>query len=111
MKIYWNVREKNFSVKNQNGVLLHASKAAMKDVSFHVVESTRRRIIHNKRKEVCAWAEGELVHLCHAKKDEMTQVSFNPYKQGFFYCTKTNRRIDKAELALFYKGKVFIKES
>lgn len=97
-------------MKNQNGVLLHASKAVMKNVSFHVVESTRKRIIERQRKEVCAWAEGELVHLRHAEKD-LLEVSFNPYKQPFFYCTKTNRRIDNAELALFHKGKVFIKES
>lgn len=111
MKIYWNVREKTFSVKNQNGVLLHASKAAMKDVSFSVIEATRQRILSRQTKEVCAWAEGELIHLRFLKINDLTEVSFNPYKHPHFYCVKTNRRVDSAKLALFHKGRVFIKES
>jgi len=104
-KHVWSLRTK---VNGRPKVVGHSEDVILTDVTFKVSESTRQRVIANKRKSVCAFVRGTIV-------DDMTgvrlmvspascgavRVSFNPYASGSFYVCETGQPITRADTVIF----------
>jgi hypothetical protein len=63
-------------------VIAYTGSATLTDVTFIVRESTRRRIVEQGSREVCAWAVGTLVDLESTPTEQA--VTFNPFKAPTF---------------------------
>ena len=73
-------------LEKQNGkVVCYADSVLLKNVSFKVSESSRKRVLNTKQRNVHAYAVGELVAFNTAAKFEGKDISYNPYYAGFFY--------------------------
>jgi hypothetical protein len=67
-----------------------------------VQEGTRQRIIEKKQKSVCAFLTGEIVSIGGKRPKLKNEYSFNPYYKGYFYETKTKKRVDAENLDNVY---------
>jgi hypothetical protein len=116
--VYKNLHKDVFSVKcrepiNRGKVLKHTNNALIADVEFAVQPAGRIKVIRSKRKNVHAFVRGTLVDLSQesldsiARTHEMVEVTYNPYKHGAFYETKSQHLRVKASFVLIKDKKVF----
>lgn len=87
--VYYNLHKKRLSVRDceTRRVLAHVDGIALKNVTFHVSESGRQRVLRDRRKNVHAFVRGYLDTTPYMR-DVMdkcdVQVSYNPYKYNSF---------------------------
>jgi hypothetical protein len=90
VRVYKNLHTKTYSVQTKTAkgwrVLDHRTFVILKDVKFVVQEGGRQRVIREKRKNVHAYAQGELV--IKARIAVGQKLSYNPYKAGTFTTTE-----------------------
>jgi hypothetical protein len=85
---YRNLRRQVWSIaeiRGRNGVghvIAHQRHVILANVSFVVKEPARRRVIRNRRREVHAWAMGELVETVPAGRQ--IPITYNPYRAPTF---------------------------
>lgn len=99
VRCYWNLHRKIWSVQDAKSrrVIAHADQVLLDDVEFKVSETGRQRVLVEKRKNVHAFAVGELVAMTppdnwSARTGELAldikqrgrAVTYNPYKAGTF---------------------------
>ena len=89
VKVYFNLHKKVWSVLHRTPkgwrLAFHERELTLKDVTFKVSEAGRQRVLREKRKNVHAFAIGELVDTLPNGFDILMQpVSYNPYKAGTF---------------------------
>lgn len=113
-RIYYNLHKKCLSVQTKVGsswrVTDHVSIIYLKNVKFKVSEKGRQRVIHEKRKNVHAFIEGEL-YLCGYKKLQIiSQITYNPYEYETFVNIKTKKPVYSADLVCIVGKKVYIIE-
>lgn len=106
VRVYFNLHRKKLSVQEKTAkgwrVWLHTNKITLENVTFKVSEAGRQRVLRERKKNVHAFVEGDLVLLGEtAKIQPRMWVSYNPYRDiGKFYEVVSNKSIDKAKYAV-----------
>lgn len=100
VEIYRNLTKNCWSVRKRGKIVMHAHALKLSDVSFHVQQSGRERVLRERKKYVHAFVKGDFDAVMNPI-DRTRQVTYNPYKKGYFYDKKTGKRIDKAQFAFF----------
>ncbi|OBX64310.1 hypothetical protein A9299_09900 [Moraxella osloensis] len=90
VKVYKNLHNGMFSIQQEGKIIGHAKNVCLKNVSFKVSETGRQRVIKEKQKNVHAFVIGEVVDFIQTDHLNGRQISYNPYKQGFFYFKDNN---------------------
>lgn len=88
-RIYFNLHRRGWSilnpatgrVENKGTVTPHI---LLRDVTFKVYEHRRLKVIAEGRKNVHAFACGEIVDADPLAADAVVPISYNPYKAGYF---------------------------
>jgi hypothetical protein len=65
-------------------VVAHADRVVLLDVKFIVNASGRQRVLREHRKNVHAFAVGEMIADSNNLNDVWQTVSYNPYQAGAF---------------------------
>jgi hypothetical protein len=91
IRIYRNLNKKGiwYSVVQGGKTVAHTSAICLKDCTFHVSETIRKRVVKNKKKEFHAYVEGHVtasVMGTTAKRNDLpVKVEYNPYKMKHFH--------------------------
>lgn len=95
VRVYYNLNKHCWSVQNNGVVIKHETSCLLKDVSFKVYEAGRLRVIREKRKNVHAYAVGELQpeDSLFGSYKELKEITYNPYKFGFFYFKQEEKEV------------------
>ncbi len=94
VRVYWNLRKNCWSVQHKGVVINHVDSLLLKNVTFSVSEAGRQKVLREKQKNVHAFAKGELVMINQLRPLELNlQISYNPYKFGYFYNKITQEEI------------------
>lgn len=104
VKVYFNLHRKVWSVLTRTPkgwrLAFHERELTLENVTFKVSEAGRQRVLREKRKNVHAFAIGELVEkLPNGFDILMRPVSYNPYKAGTFMCQ--DKPVSKCDYATF----------
>ena len=87
-KLYVNLTKDCFSVQARNGknwkVVNHTDCCIVTDFTTRVSETTRLRIIEEKKKYVHAFILGTVGYETPKYQQVIGEVSYNPYKAGHF---------------------------
>ena len=103
--IYRNLTKGCWSVRKRGKIVMHARSISLNDVSFHVQEAGRMRVLRERKKYVHAYCKG---NISDANYGCTKEVTYNPYKKGHFYDKKTGKRIDAAKCTYFSEdGRVY----
>lgn len=109
VRVYFNLHKKVWSVQTYKPgkgwrVDFHSNgrTLCLTDVTFHVSEAGRQRVLREKRKNVHAYAIGTLVGWLPSSF-KLKAVSYNPYKAPTFMCEE--RPIHKATKAEFHANR------
>lgn len=107
-RVYYNLHKNMLSIQEKTAkdwrVVRHDSCVALRNVKFCVSESGRQRVLREKRKNVHAFIEGEIVP-GEAVISADTPVSYNPYKGPFFYSEKGD--VHEAYAVIIFDKKIF----
>lgn len=92
-------------------VIGHPLELALENCEFRVCPAGRARVLREKKKFVHAFAVGTPVYgMTGCMDKELIQITYNPYKAGYFYRVDTNEPVYAAKLVfLFGDGKVWAK--
>ncbi len=107
VRVYYNLNKSVWSVQHYISgkgwrVREHLTSLILEDVTFKVYEAGRQRVIANERKNVHAFAIGELVQRTdYAVWCGNTQAVYNPYRAACFMSTATHQRVDSTSRAVF----------
>ena len=101
VKVYYNLRKKCFSVQYKGLVIDHKDKLTLNNVEFKVSETGRQRVLREKRKNVHAYAVGDLCEEFSNSTDKTIDVTYNPYLYSSFVNKKTLKPVLKAKFAWF----------
>jgi hypothetical protein len=113
VRIYYNLHRKQLSVQSKTAkgwrVVNHASRVTLENVRFKVSEAGRQRVLRERKKNVHAFIEGDLV--LDGGGDPIaadTLVSYNPYLRGSFYERNSMEAIDKAKFAVIVGREILV---
>lgn len=120
--VYRNLHRKLWSVKYRGKVINHAHWLLLENPAgtgaawFKVNPGGRDRVIKEQRKNVHAYGVGLSVcydtHIIHTEmgvhKDALVQVTYNPYKHGFFYRVDNEQPVAFADKIYFTPSGVFV---
>ena len=88
VEIYFNLHKKVFSMRHKGKVIAHVCKATLKDVSFVVQPAGRAKVLLEGKKNVHAFARGELVDQLPIDDNKLYKkpkiAKYNPYKAATF---------------------------
>lgn len=119
VEVYFNLHKHLFSVKDRatGKVIAHMDWIPLEDVTFHVSEAGRQRVLSEKRKNVHATVRGTVstVAATDAPTYLVSTVSYNPYKAAHFTETRSGLPVAWAQAARLSvwtengatKGKIF----
>ncbi|WP_444980697.1 hypothetical protein [Planobispora rosea] len=87
--VHVNLHKGTFSVSDPRTrrVLHNATTVTLEAVTFIIHESTRQRVLRDRRRQVHAWAKGTLVTVDADPAPDvsgMVPVRYNPYRGGHF---------------------------
>lgn len=120
-RVYRNLTKKCLSVTLGGRLVGHCDHVLLIDVTFHVSESGRQRVINTGHKNVHAVAEGYVgavtnfksynirgtgLDLVTAKETDPSSfnsdalIGYNPYKYGHFYRLGTGMPVESAKFLL-----------
>jgi len=105
--VYYNLHKHTWSVRCAKSglVLCHTNDINLKDCEFKVSEKGRQRVIETKQKNVHAGVNG--IVSSEDFKGE-TQVTYNPYMNGFFFEVSTGSPVLKASSVRMISKKVWV---
>lgn len=111
VRVYWNLHKKCWSIQHKRKVISHKKQVALINVKFIVSEAGRQRVLKERRKNVHAFAQGELLEE-DMKNDYKVIVSYNPYKFSYFYEIDNLKKIESCEKAILGQNKkIYVKQS
>ena len=91
--IYKNLHNGLFSVKQGGLVVAHIESVLLSSVSFKVNESGRIRVIREKKKNVHAYIVGYVLNVNSTPISLLKRsITYNPYKNGYFYFKDDNSK-------------------
>ncbi len=97
VKVYWNLHKLCWSIQHKGKVIKHASNVLLSDCNLIVSQKGRERVLMEKRKNVHAFAVGNLVgYNLDSPPGFNTHITYNPYKFGWFYNKLNGDRVDSA---------------
>jgi len=86
-KVYRNLNRKCWSVLGKdNRLLLHAEALVLEDCTFVVQEGGRQRVLREGRKNVHAYAKGNIAPMAvhQVYRPNLKRVLYNPYRADTF---------------------------
>ncbi|MEE9126265.1 MAG: hypothetical protein V3U11_03925 [Planctomycetota bacterium] len=109
VEVYWNTRRKLYSIRAMEGpdkgrVIDHDDLVELKDVSFHVSEPGRLRVVRSGRKNLHATVRGEWMEPRSRPlgMGDPTHVRYNPmHDKGFQH---EGQVVKKATWVLMYRS-------
>jgi len=119
VEVYRNLHKKCWSIRNKGRVIGHTDALHLTDVTLAVQPAGRAKVLQEKRKNVHAFARGELV-TCpetqptlysahHCDSYYPTQITYNPYEYDSFVVADSKEPIFKAEnIYLNKEGEVYV---
>jgi len=112
VRVYFNLHRDQLSVqhKTPKGWRLwrHAAQVALHNIRFKVSESGRQRVLREKRKNVHAFIEGELVLVTGDPINPTTVVTYNPYTMPSFQIVGSGEPIHSAKYAVITGKEILI---
>lgn len=111
VRVYWNLHKNCWSIQCKRKVIDHSNSLVLKNVTFIVSEKGRERVLKEKRKNVHAFAEGEIVE-DDSNPSFITSpeyISYNPYRFPWFYEVNNLTKIETCHKVLFTPNKKLIK--
>lgn len=117
--VYYNLHKHLFSCKNRKTGLvnkdLYSTSLKLSNCEFKVSEAGRQRVIEEQRKNVHAGVVGNIlaIDLCIEDLDnplnELTQLTYNPYKYNSFVVKETEQPVESAETVYLLNKKIYAK--
>jgi hypothetical protein len=116
VKCYFNLHKQVFSVKQERCPVQHFDWVLLRDCSFRVYQSGRKRVLESKQKNVHAFVIGEMVgNNKNSSLDDKilkeivkeNRIRYNPYLHDYFFRDIDNSRIDKSNSILLINKQVF----
>lgn len=87
VEVYRNLHRGGYSVRQGGKVVAHSDYVTMLDAEFHVSEAGRQRVLKTGRRNVHAWARGQLVKCAPTRQQMNARVRYSPKTSGCFeYC-------------------------
>lgn len=120
VRVYRNLHKNKLSVqtKTENGwrVRHHVDLIGLINARFVVSQAGRARVLRDKRKNVHAYIEGELIRwngfdstkLPMPSQINLESVVYNPYKMANFQIEKTGEEILFAPRVMIDRGKIYV---
>lgn len=116
VQVYWNLHKDTWSIrkKKPQRVLLYAPCVVLDECTFTVQQGGRKKVIRTQQKNVHAWVTGDKPQVAMHPLDfnidisTMREVSYNPYKHGYFYRVKDNRPIYSAGRVVMWNKRVYV---
>lgn len=115
IEVYYNLHRSCWSIRQGGLVLGHAQGVTLQDCTFKVSESGRQRVLREKRKNVHAVISGSITSVegfeprrnrklpklagKPSLPDQVSLVSYNPFKGSTFYNKETQEAVHSAEFA------------
>jgi hypothetical protein len=84
VQAYWNLHKKCFSIRYKGKVIGYSNRVHLTNCKFKVSEAGRQRVLREKRKNVHAVVEGELMPDNEPFYGAIGQIYYNPYKYETF---------------------------
>jgi hypothetical protein len=82
--VYFNLHKKVFSVRHKGKVIAHVCNAMLKDVTYVVQPAGRAKVLRERKKNVHAFARGELIRWLPVVNYQGNLAKYNPYKAATF---------------------------
>jgi len=82
--VYFNLHKKVFSVRHKGRVIEHASNVMLRNVTYVVQPAGRARVLREGKKNVHAFARGELIQRLPVVNYQGNLAKYNPYKAATF---------------------------
>lgn len=113
VSVYWNLNKKCWSIKHNNLVIGYADTLLLSNVNFKVSEAGRQRVIKQKRKNVHAYAIGEIIETNGSKPEAFTkELTYNPYYFANFVVKDNPQEVVYASDLLFCGNKkIYMRET
>ena len=103
VEVYWNIRKKCFSVRQNGKVYKHVRYIALEDVQWVVQPGGNKRVRSEGRKNVHAFARGHILY--HVSDDLLStcthSLTYNPYEHTTFVARPTGHPVHSSTYALF----------
>lgn len=94
---YRNLRTKTWSQRStKRKVVAHPTEVLLSNVTFHVSQKIREKVILTKRKMVHAGAKGKIIS--GGKPQDCIEVSYNPYLYSSFVRLDNLMKISSADM-------------
>lgn len=111
--VYFNLHRKVFSVRALEGdrkglVISHTASIVLDNVTFKVSEAGRQRVLRERKKNVHAGVVGEWSGVQQLDPQDMTLVTYNPYKYSSFVVKTTELPINAARQAFLSNRQIFV---
>ena len=104
VEVYFNLHKHLFSVRScrTGKVMHHAGRVHIKDPTFVVRQSGRKRVLREGKKNVHAFVRGEITYFTDFDPDylDYTLVAYNPYKHETFVDVCDVRPVRTAKRAM-----------
>jgi hypothetical protein len=114
VEVYFNLHKKCFSVRKNGLVIRHCNRITLKNSTFKVSQAGRERVLKEKKKNVHAFVVGSPIGKISDGQYDVNEVSYNPYKQGYFVRKTNKEAVYSAEfvrlVVLNRKAHIFILE-
>jgi len=109
IKVYRNLHKQCWSIQQDGLVKAHTNLIKLFDCEFIVNQKGREKVIKEKRKNVHAFIKGYLSELFDSMLNagHGTEITYNPYKNEFFYEKNGGSSIHTADAVLLDDRKVF----
>ena len=117
--VYYNLHKHVFSCKNKKTGLvnkdLYSTTLKLSDCEFKVSEAGRQRVLKEQRKNVHAGIIGNVLAINLTIDDldnqlnELTQLTYNPYKYNSFVVKETEQPVESAEIVYLLNKKIYAK--
>jgi len=95
--VYFNLHKKIFSVRKNGKVIRHCKGITLKNATFKVSKSGRKRVIREKRKNVHAFVVGKPVDKVSGGRYNVIETYYNPYLCDSFVIKHSKEPITNAE--------------
>lgn len=114
VRVYRNLHKKTYSIQKWiDGrwlVVKHADNFFLRNVSFVVKESGRRRVLRDKRKNahafICGFYYSKNYRLASNETLKTQIIRYDPYKMGYFFDIETNCKVNQAFIVAFFEDGV-----
>jgi len=104
VQVYFNLHKKIYSIrcKKTRLVIGHSRTVSLENVEFKVSKKGRDRVLRERRKNVHAVIEGDLLQEYESLSKGMIGVMYNPYRFESFVTTGENIPVYDAKKAFLW---------